>query len=71
MPRFSEQMPAPLNYFTIILIGLSELHNLVNKSGLRGSFFKSRLGCTFIISPLIELELKLEPKFKPEIKPKT
>ena len=33
--RLSEQMPAPLKYFTIAnLIQFSELHNLVNKSGL-------------------------------------
>ena len=35
IPRFSEQMPAPLNYFTISnLIRFCELHDLVNKSGL-------------------------------------
>ena len=42
-------MPAPLNYFTIVnLIHFSELRNLVNRSGLTGSFIKSRLGCTVI-----------------------
>ena len=45
--QFSEQMPAPLNYFTIVnLIPFSELHDLVNKSGLTSSFVKSRLECT-------------------------
>ena len=45
IPWFSEQMPAPLNYFIILnLIQFSELHNLVNKSGLMTSFLKSRLG---------------------------
>ena len=40
-------MPAPLNYFTIVnLIPFSELHDLVNKSGLTSSFVKSRLECT-------------------------
>ena len=35
MPWFSEQMPAPLNYFTIVnSIWFSELHDLVNKNGL-------------------------------------
>ena len=39
-------MPAPLNYFTIVnLIPFSELHDLVNKSGLTSSFLKSRLEC--------------------------
>ena len=37
IPRFSEQLPAPFNYFTIVnLIRFSELHDLVNKSGLTG-----------------------------------
>ena len=37
IPRFSEQLPAPFNYFTIVnLIQFSELHDLVNKSGLTG-----------------------------------
>ena len=37
IPRFSEQLPAPLNYFTIVnLIRFSELHDLVNTSGLMG-----------------------------------
>ena len=39
IPRFSEQMPAPLNYFTKYIVNsiwFSELHNLVNKSGLIG-----------------------------------
>ena len=46
---FIEQMPAPLNYSTIVnLIHFSELRNLVNRSGLTGSFIKSRLGCTVI-----------------------
>ena len=45
--QFSEQMQAPLNYFTIVnLIPFSELHDLVNKSGLTSSFVKSRLECT-------------------------
>ena len=29
-----QQLPAPLNYFTIVKIQFSELHDLVNKSGL-------------------------------------
>ena len=37
LTRFNEQLPAPLNYFTIVnLIRFSELHDLVNKSGLTG-----------------------------------
>ena len=37
MPQFSEQLPAPLNYFTVVnLIWFCELHDLVNKSGLTG-----------------------------------
>ena len=44
--RFSEQMLAPLNYFTILnSIQFSELRNLVIKSGLMSLFFKSRLSC--------------------------
>ena len=54
MPHFSEQIPAPLNYFIIVnSIRFSELHNLVNKSCLTGLFIKSRLEyitfCTFDI----------------------
>ena len=34
IPWFSEQMPAPLNYFTTVnSIWISELHDLVNKNG--------------------------------------
>ena len=37
LTRFNEQLPAPLNYFTIVnLIPFSELHGLVNKRGLTG-----------------------------------
>ena len=37
IPRFREKLLAPLNYFTIVnLIRFSELHDLVNKSGLTG-----------------------------------
>ena len=37
IPRFIEQLPAPLNYFNIVnLIGFSELHDLVKKIGLTG-----------------------------------
>ena len=40
------QILAPLNYFTIVnSIWFSELHDLVTKSGLTGSFVKSRLLC--------------------------
>ena len=42
-------MPTPLNYFTIVnSIQFSELHDLVNKSGLTGSFLKSKVGCVLI-----------------------
>ena len=42
MPQFSEQMPAPLNYFTIVnSIRFSE-----QKWSEGRSFVKSRLGCT-------------------------
>ena len=59
--QFSEQMPAPLNYFTIVnLIPFSELHDLVNKSGLTSSFIKSRLeftmkvcACTKVLTTLL------------------
>ena len=47
IPRFSIQIPASLNYFAVVnSIRFSELHDLVNKSGLTGWFVKSRLGCT-------------------------
>ena len=50
IPRFSEQIPAPLDYFAIVnSIWFSELLYLVNKSGITGSFVKSRLGCTAIV----------------------
>ena len=37
LTRFNEQLPAPLNYFTIVnLIRYGELQDLVNKNGLTG-----------------------------------
>ena len=37
IPWYSVQMTVPLNYFTVVHpICFSELHNLVNKSGLDG-----------------------------------
>ena len=47
LTRFNEQLPAPLNYFTIVnLIRFGVLQYLLTKSSLTVLFVKSRLGCT-------------------------